>query len=250
MDTGLAMATVAEAMLMTRPQPRPRMSGRNALHMSIGPFRLTAMMRCQTAKSRSSQVADSKIAALLTRMSTRPNSPAIWSRTPSTTAWSLMSSDAATAGSPTSAISALVSARSPTSPTTTVAPCRARPTAIACPMPRAAPVTTAIRPAWGLAVAVAGISLPSGRLLTQDGGLEYLFAPLAETGRRRVFRRPLDGVVQAFVLRPGHVGHPLGHRVGQAEADEPVLVRRERDLLEAHRPAEDLGDDPGHVVEG
>lgn len=32
------MATVAEAMLMIRPQPRPRMSGKNALHMSIGPF--------------------------------------------------------------------------------------------------------------------------------------------------------------------------------------------------------------------
>jgi hypothetical protein len=44
MDTGLGMATVAEAMLMIRPQPRPRMSGTNALHISIGPFRLTAMM--------------------------------------------------------------------------------------------------------------------------------------------------------------------------------------------------------------
>jgi hypothetical protein len=93
---------------MIRPQPRPRMSGTNALHMSIGPFRLTAMIRCQSAKSRSSQVTDSKMAPLLTRISTRPSSASTRSRTLSTTAGSLISSCAAMAGWPTSAISLLV----------------------------------------------------------------------------------------------------------------------------------------------
>jgi hypothetical protein len=104
-ETGLAIATVAEATLMTRPQPCRRMSGRNALHMSIGPLRLTAMMRWQRSKSRSSQVAASKIAALLTRMSTRPSSSATGPRTASIEDGSLMSSLAGTAGPPVSAMS-------------------------------------------------------------------------------------------------------------------------------------------------
>src|SRR5439155_777697 len=48
----------------------------------------------------------------------------------------------------------------------------------------------------------------------------------------------------------GHVGIPLSHRIGHAEANEPVLVGLERDLLEAHVLAEHLRHDLGHVVEG
>ena len=126
-ETGLAVATVAEERLMTRPDPRGCMSGRNTLHMSIGPFRLTPMIRRQRSKSRSSQVAASKLAALLTRMSTRPSSSAIRPRTVSIADGSLMSSLAATAELPVPAISAVVSLRSSMSPRTTFAPRSARP---------------------------------------------------------------------------------------------------------------------------
>src|SRR5689334_10058419 len=131
----------------------------------------------------------------------------------------------------------------------------ARPAAMAWPMPRAAPVTSATRPAWGSEVLLAGmwpavVWVRADRRLRGDCGLEYLFAPLAEAGRCRVLRGAPDAVVQALVLRPGHVGVPLSHRVGGAEAEEPVLVGLERDLLEAHVLAEHLRHDRGHVVVG
>ncbi len=60
--------------------------------------------------------------------------------------------------------------------------------------------------------------------------------------------RLLTGLQDA-VACAGHVGHPLGHRIGHTEADKPVLVGLEGDLLEARFLAEYLGDDLGHVVE-
>src|SRR5437870_9648469 len=82
--------------------------------------------------------------------------------------------------------------------------------------------------------------------LTEDGWLEHLLAPLAEARRCRVLRRPLNGVVETFVLRPGHVGHALSHRIGHTESDESVLVGLEWNLLEPDVFAEHLGDDLGH----
>src|SRR5581483_9456766 len=108
-ETGLAIATDADAMLITRPQPRPRIKGRKALHMSIVPFRLTLITCCQSSKSSASHVAASNVAALLTRMSTRPRSASTRARAASTLARSLMSSVRADASPPASATSWTVS---------------------------------------------------------------------------------------------------------------------------------------------
>jgi len=86
--------------------------------------------------------------------------------------------------------------------------------------------------------------------LRGDRRLQDLLGPLAEAGRSRVLRGALDAVVNALVLRPGHVGHPLSHRIGHAEADEPLLVGLERVLLEPDLFPEHVRHDLGHVVEG
>src|SRR5262249_44772428 len=138
-----------EAMLMIRPQPLS----------SIGPIstrvhrntarRLTFSTRSQSATGMSWSSDWVKIPALLTRMSTGPRPACTCSAMARTAASSLMSQRTNSPRRP----AASISARTPAacsgpawSTTATSAPSRANPAAMPCPIPDAAPVTTATLP--------------------------------------------------------------------------------------------------------
>ena len=71
----------------------------------------------------------------------------------------LMSSVIVTAGWPVVAMSARFAVVTVIAVNDASSACSARPTAMACPMPREAPVTSATRPVWGAEVLVAGMAL-------------------------------------------------------------------------------------------
>src|SRR5580693_260023 len=184
----------------------------------------------------------------------RPSASVARSRAASVEGGSLTSSVTGTAGWPVAPMRSLVSFMSSISPRTMRVRRSARSAAMAWPMPWR--LGRQRNPSGGGSGVLFGgmwpalVRVRADRCLRGNRRLEHLFAPLAEAGRRRVLRGALYAVVQALVLGPGHVGVPLSHRIGHAEADEPVLVGLERDLLEAHVLAEHLRDDLGHVVVG
>ena len=130
-----------------RPQPRARMPGRNAWQRWNSESTFTDITRRHCSKVIRSKGMNGWIPAFSTRMSAPPSSSAA-AAMPATEAASLMSAGTATAVPPSAAISSRVSAASARSAITTRAPRAARPTASARPIPFAAPVTTAVRPAW------------------------------------------------------------------------------------------------------
>ena len=91
---------------------------------------------------------------LIAAMPARPSASVTWSRAASVEGGSLTSGVTGTAGWPVAPMRSLASL---TSPRTMRVPRSARPAAMAWPMPRAAPVTSATRPAWGSEVLFGGV---------------------------------------------------------------------------------------------
>ena len=132
-----------------RPQRRARMPGSTARAHRKAPFRFTASVRSNSSSVSSSRSRGIATPALLTSTSTGPSSPSA-ERTISTTARvSDTSAAMARARRPfartASAVSSAFRTRSRQF-TTTSAPVPASASAIARPMPRDAPVTSAVRP--------------------------------------------------------------------------------------------------------
>ena len=143
---------------MTRPL-EARKGARNACVTLKGPSRLMPVMSCQSlATASGSPVKPLRRAmpALLTRMETRPRVSATSSATSRQAARSVTSSLKPRALPPAVPISAatLLAASPSMSSTARLAPSRAKPAAMARPMPEPAPVTTAMWPCRRSGIAV------------------------------------------------------------------------------------------------
>ena len=125
--------------------PPPRRITCTAARVTIAvPMTLTSRLRCQSSGVASMPLS-TKVAALLTRMSSRPNVISAAVASEAASAGSEMSAWTNTALPPAATMRSRTSAPplSSMSPMTTEAPCSANSSAVAAPMPSAPPVTRA-----------------------------------------------------------------------------------------------------------
>ncbi len=130
---------------LTMAPPPPRRINWTAARVTIAvPMTLTSRLRCQSSGVASMPLR-TKVAALLTRMSRRPNVISAAVASEAASAGLAMSAWTNTALPPAATMRSRTSAppRSSMSPMTTEAPCSASNSAVAAPMPSAAPVTRA-----------------------------------------------------------------------------------------------------------
>src|SRR5262249_6198035 len=153
---------------MMRPQPRATIPGRTAWLHNSAPRRLTSMPRHHLSRGVSQKGPNgSTTPALLTSTSTDPRRCAMALRALVTPRGSVTSAENATASPPATRIRCVVSSRSAAERaiTATLAPEAASVCAMARPMPRPPPVTTATlpcrRPTWGLPGAAPDFMEPS-----------------------------------------------------------------------------------------
>ena len=135
-----AMRPAAEATLTMCPRPRSAIPGAIALVPLIRPCTLTSMTDLVTASGSLSTEPSGMMPALLTSTSTGPTSPTVARKVRHDSAL-VTSSRAPTAPRPIRSATCCTRTSS-RSPSATVAPIPASSSAVAWPMPRAAPVIT------------------------------------------------------------------------------------------------------------
>ena len=145
----MARLPIPEPITMTFPEPRLASRGIAARTVRKAPVRLTSMTLRQLSMSVSSiDCSASSIPALTITISTPPNVCSAIPKNPSTEAELVTSNLSPTATPPAFRIISTVSAvsRCDRAPQATHTPASARPMAIALPIPRPDPVTTATLP--------------------------------------------------------------------------------------------------------
>src|SRR5207247_944908 len=233
------------------------------------PFKWTAMTASHSSSLMLKIIRSRRMPALFTRMSIAPNSLTAVSTMRSAAAKSATLSALATARPPRARIASTTSSATrreaprpstsaPRSLTTTAAPSAASSSAMARPMPRPAPVTTAALPSSRFAMAQAsfggaGLTRPSRTV----SGARRSRSPHLPVDRQARAGDGADGVHGDAVLPEvarRHLGEPADRRLGRA------VVRLPRVAEQARARAE--GDDPpvaplahvragvAHAVEG
>ena len=143
-----------------RPLPCLIMCAAAARAHTMAPRRFTSSVSWKSSSVSSSSEASLRTPALLTRMSRRPHSSTTRSSVRSTAKASVMSLVKDSASPPPRAICSAVwvTPAASRSRSATCAPARASIRAVAAPMPRPAPVTTATRPSSDRTFGISGMS--------------------------------------------------------------------------------------------
>src|SRR5436190_7951187 len=228
-------------MLMMRPASFAFMSARIAARQQWNvPLRFTSSARFQSASFAPSTSVLTAMPALLTRMCSPPSAAMISLKAASTAAESATSKRFVTAAPPaaaTAAAASLAAASFAVKLMTTLAPARPSATAIARPMPRDPPVTTATRPESSPMGCLPGDGrLPErrngrgiGRALDRDAGRDALHQAREDVPRAHLYRgRHAQGADALHRLFPAHRARDLsGQQLGDAGR---VLVWRGLDV--------------------
>src|SRR5438105_903888 len=188
-SVGFPSFPAIEAMLMMRPRPAASITRTAARETRNTLVRSPAMTRCQSS-SLSSQVGTVRpvMPALLTTMSSRCQRSTTARTIRSTSAVFVTSAATATASAPIRAAAASAAGPS-TSATATRAPSVASRAAIAYPIPRAAPVTSAVLPMTDMVDLLVGPASPPARAPSASArgrGIEFA----AGVSRARPVYRP------------------------------------------------------------
>src|ERR1700688_409199 len=245
---GEGVSTAADAMFTIEAEPRALITRAAARQPLNTPLRLTASTRSSASSSRSTTGDWAMMPAMLAMTSSVPKLDTASSTSESTSPGTVTSTPRASARAPASSSCPAVVTAPPVSMSahSTAAPAAPSSTAVARPMPDAAPVTTATRPARSKGTRASGFTTAS-RLV--HGGDAPVYGAGQAPGRpeqgvavagdllpRQLLGQPHDGERQRHrAVGPEDGGRDLAETIGRTlhELLEEVLLVRQ--VLDGHR---------------